>query len=60
MAAAPINTRPQPAKGDDGGTIDTKQSQNRQALGRSRGGLTTKLHLLVEARVRHTELSGTP
>uniref|UniRef100_UPI003F49726D IS5 family transposase n=1 Tax=Nonomuraea sp. CA-252377 TaxID=3240003 RepID=UPI003F49726D len=32
------------------GTIDTKQSQNRQALGRSRGGLTTKLHLLVEAR----------
>ncbi|MBN6058628.1 IS5 family transposase, partial [Nonomuraea sp. RK-328] len=39
-----------PKKGDDGGTIDTKQSQNRQALGRSRGGLTTKLHLLVEAR----------
>ncbi|MEV4113986.1 IS5 family transposase [Nonomuraea sp. NPDC049695] len=30
--------------------MDTKQSQNRQALGRSRGGLTTKLHLLVEAR----------
>jgi transposase len=37
-------------KGDDGGTIDTKQSQKRQALGRSRGGFTTKLHLITEAR----------
>ncbi|MFC4533085.1 IS5 family transposase [Sphaerisporangium dianthi] len=30
--------------------MDTRQSQNRQALGRSRGGLTTKLHLIVESR----------
>ncbi|GII63494.1 IS5 family transposase [Sphaerisporangium krabiense] len=37
-------------KGDDGGTIDTKRSQRRRALGRSRGGLTTKLHLITEAR----------
>uniref|UniRef100_UPI003570EFEB IS5 family transposase n=1 Tax=Nonomuraea cavernae TaxID=2045107 RepID=UPI003570EFEB len=28
----------------------TKESQRRQALGRSRGGLTTKLHLITEGR----------
>jgi transposase len=37
-------------KGHDGGTIDTKESQKRQALGRSRGGFTTKLHLITEGR----------
>ncbi|MDP4509347.1 rhodanese-like domain-containing protein [Nonomuraea turcica] len=42
---------------DDGGTIDTKQSRNRQALGRSRGELTTKLHLLVKAAGPVTELA---
>ncbi|MEU9888869.1 IS5 family transposase [Sphaerisporangium sp. NPDC051011] len=37
-------------RGDDGGTIDTRQSQNRQAPGRSRGGSATRLHLIVESR----------
>ncbi|MFD8997875.1 IS5 family transposase [Streptomyces abikoensis] len=35
----------------DGGTLeDPGSSQTRQALGRSRGGLTTKIHLAVDGR----------
>ncbi|MER6575267.1 IS5 family transposase [Nonomuraea sp. NPDC001023] len=47
---APTSTPPAPVERHDGETIDTRQSPIRQALGRSRGGLTTKLHLLVKAR----------
>ncbi|MFC4537146.1 IS5 family transposase [Sphaerisporangium dianthi] len=36
--------------GTTAGRSNTKQSQRRQALGRSRGGLTTKLHMITEAR----------
>jgi transposase len=37
-------------KGDDGGTISAKESRTRQGLGKSRGGLTTKLHLITDGR----------
>ncbi|WP_435889272.1 IS5 family transposase [Streptosporangium canum] len=37
-------------RGTTAGRSNTKQSQKRQALGRSRGGLTTKLHLITESR----------
>lgn len=41
-----------PAKegGCRGGLEDPERSQTRQALGRSRGGLTTKVHLAADGR----------
>jgi transposase len=37
-------------KGTGGGTISAKESRIAQGLGKSRGGLTTKLHLVAEGR----------
>ncbi|MFF4125143.1 transposase [Microbispora rosea] len=44
-----IRHRPCPAKGE---VVDHKTMTHREALGRSRGGLSTKIHLVADRRCR--------
>lgn len=49
-SAPALGRRPQKGAADGDELEDPGRSQERQALGRSRGGLTTKVHLAVDGR----------
>ena len=49
-----------PAKKTGDGKIDAENSAREQALGRSRGGFTTKLHLICDAKGTPLAFSLTP
>jgi hypothetical protein len=56
-SAAPVSTRPGPAASGPlmtsrGGALANDRKSGREAIGRSRGGLTTRIHLAADLRCR--------
>lgn len=59
-ACALTSARPERKKKVDGKTLSPEESQQKQALGVSRGGLGTKIHVLCEGAGRPITLTLTP